>query len=147
MTRVLRHIALVWVLTAAQAIGAIAGPAGVVVCREADGSAHVELLGEACCLSELEVSCSPAVEADDTPDAERACAGDDCDDSRIGQEPALRKPRANAGADHWVDVCVPVACDFDSQPGRVLCVNGRPTSITGPPRQVRCVLRSTILIR
>lgn len=81
MTRFLSNSSLIWLLVAAQAIAALIGPACLEICREADGTSHLEWVTHACCGDEAieSLDIERGVEA-----GTDACLGLACDDDPFG---------------------------------------------------------------
>jgi len=134
------HIGLVWAVIAAQVVAASLGPGGLLLCREADGTSHLEWPGEHCC--------APGGENSSAPDAEHVelCSG--CVDEPLGQSPALatRTPGGDNGNRLSPPAIVAIAAgglDIAMEASRR---SAAPPGSTGPPRPALRALRTTVLV-
>lgn len=132
-----------WLLIVAQAAAVLTHPAGLLVCRDPDGTTHVEPTGDDCCLTARD----DADHADESA-ARDTCADGSCEDSLIrfdGLVPTIR-PRITL-ADRPVAPIAWTVGVFDArsfasaEPGLSIESPADP----GPPRQTRRALTATVL--
>lgn len=142
-----RHLLLAWTAIVAQVAVSLIGPAGLLLCREADGSSHLEWLAQHCCTPANEATPGPQ-EAAEIAGAAEACIN--CVDEVLGQAPAVT-PRAALANETDHCACPEVTFAGLAPPDSSFEVGlsqfrGRRAAATGPPRQVCRVLHATILI-
>lgn len=142
----LRHLLLAWTAIVAQAAVTLLGPAGLLLCREANGSSHLEWLAQHCCARASEATPVPH-ESAEIAGADEACIN--CVDEVLGPAPAVTPRVVQANE---TDHCACPAITFaalappDSSPALGLRrFAGLATAATGPPRQVCQVLATTVL--
>jgi len=135
---------LIWM----QVLGGIAGPAGLVLCRDTDGSSHVEFLSDSCCALDLEAGGGePESRISDASDP--WCSEDECDDSLLLGDP-LSTARATlrvAGLEQGSSVVAPDPYGFPLNLRVPLVVGRTPVGTAADGlRPVRLGLRSTVLV-
>lgn len=86
MTRPGRYIPFLWLLVASQCLAVLLGPRGLWICRETDGSAHMEWVGSSCCETSGSATLSPQ---------EGFCAPADCLDEPIDRHMLVRDGRVS----------------------------------------------------
>lgn len=135
------HPVFVWLACCVHVAASMAGQLGVVVCRDADGPAHVEWSGEHCCVDDHATpGVGSGVSADDT------CSAGQCDDHRVGVgSVVVEARRARVLGDGGFVPFAWAGAGVDLRPVAVRW-GVRATPETGPPRQVERGVRSTVLI-
>ncbi len=140
--------AMTWVLFAAQAMTVSAGYAGLLVCREADGSSHVEWVSQPCCDDTHTESDAPR-EAD-AGSVSESCSDAACVDLPIASGKATTGSRARdsgAGLGSQVaDVSHAVTWSGGSSPEAESPGLAETGAALDTPSQVRLSLRATVLI-
>lgn len=145
MARSVLHTSSAWLLLWVYIASIVATPLGLLVCRDASGSSHIEWTTVLCCASE-----PVDVAAHDEPAAESSCAEQDCDSGACVDRPisqdwlanSQQGPRLEVGALMPVASVAEVITDFWPSDWIARSV---PES-TGPPRQVAQSLAATVLI-
>jgi len=144
------HFAVVWLLLTAQAI-VVGSPAGLLVCRESDGSSHIEWTTAAECCSGGDLSQNP--ERSETSGQRGAselesCVESSCDDEPIGVSPALTKHRSRDAMSVPDSLAPPSFLQLASTVSWSRTTT--PASLShiydGSPRQMRLSLTSIVLI-
>ena len=132
---------LAMLLLVAQAAAVLTHPAGLLVCRDPDGTTHVEPAGDGCCLATCE-------DTEDDSSAHDACAEGGCEDSLVRPDGLVSTSRSRmtlAG-----DSATPVAWTVSLFDARS-CASADPglsfdsPADPGPPRQTRRALAATVL--
>ena len=143
------HFAVVWLLLVAQAI-VVGSPAGLLVCRDSDGSSHIEWAASQCCAGG-DLGQDP--ERSETSDQCRApelesCRETTCVDEPIEVSPAVTDHRSREGKSNADSPATPSLLQLASTV--VWSQTTTPTSLShiddGPPRQMRLSLTSIVLI-
>ena len=149
-----RHAGLLWVLIGVQAVALVFGPTGLILCREADGSSHVEFLSEPCCEADMAASHDdsslPCGEDVAFESSAADCPGGGCEHELLDRDPALRQTRKTAGASgaqHFVGADLWSSCGM-SWASTALAHRSRwaVDSIVGPPGYAQQSLCATVLI-
>ncbi len=132
---------LVWLVLATQAVAALGSPIGLLVCRQADGSSHIEWVNPDCITdrSSVKESLSDSIH--------EPCSKEICVDQPIGLDQAVtrlssrdQQPVAVASPDtELLRVVLLDAADMSSGLVRVQWVD------PGPPLQCMLVLSATVL--
>ncbi|MCB9846744.1 MAG: hypothetical protein H6811_12260 [Phycisphaeraceae bacterium] len=141
------HFAIAWVVLVAQVIAAVLVPSGLLLCREADGSAHLEWVGGHCCSNDGEIA-SGIWSASESADS-RGDACIECVDELVGHVAAVSKSRPTSDPTyHGLFVAAtPDAGVPDSLPQGLSAARSPTRAIgEGPPSQVMRTLHATVLI-
>lgn len=142
---------MVAVLCASQAVLSLLGPAGVLICREPDGTSHLELAVVACCASETNGrQAAPIVPPSTDDDAAPACDEGGCTDQVFAHEkPFWGRSRDLLGAGSGTgQAWLLIPSQAGSTPA-VACASrclSRSVSSGGPPAHLVASRRSTVLI-
>lgn len=141
------HLVMVWLLCWAQLATMLAGSVGVVVCREANGDSHVEWASLGCCVDDHAADRAEHNAATIARDAD-SCSVEPCVDELLALEPATVNARGRR-----TSIDTQPATPADPAPGRASItprMAAAPATLqepdAGPPRQVACALRTTVLI-
>jgi hypothetical protein len=140
---------LAWLLITAQAVAAFGGPVGLLICRDADGSSHVERSSHSCC-GQTQADLDRIGPSEfDTTSLVGSCIGGHCVDQPIDaghatanlrnrvRGPGFRAPVTPATATiTWSTLC---STSPFAPPQVVDC------KCSSQPRQARLALRATIL--
>lgn len=145
MARSVLHTSSAWLLLWAYLASIIATPLGVLMCRDASGSSHIEWTAVLCCASEPVDVATQGQSAAETPCGEQDCDSGACVDRPISQDwlaVSQHGPRFEVG------VLAPTACvaelNTDNWPSDWIARSV--PEATGPPRQVAQSLAVTVLI-
>lgn len=143
------NFAVVWLLFVAQAM-VVASPAGLLVCRESDGSSHFEWVFSQCCAGgELGQNPERSETSDQLTASElESCLESSCVDEAIEVSPAVTDHRSREGLS---DTDSPAPPSFLQLASTVVwSQTTTPASLPhiedGPPRQTRLSLTSIVLI-
>jgi hypothetical protein len=143
------HFLIACLLIAVQAVVALLGPAGLVLCREADGSVHVELAAGGCCESAPMAGPERASSGGADSDTQALCEVAECRDVPLSQDQLAARSRQGrvlqGGGEVRGTVVVAVVTTGPATTGPKLA-RWMPASLAGPPRQVQHGLRATVLL-